>query len=65
MGAEASGHVAAAFRAWLDAQARYRAVDPNAPSAAELRRELDGRWAAYEAAVDEADGGDEVQDKTP
>lgn len=61
MGAEASGNVSAAFRAWLDAQARYRAVDPIVPSAAELRREMDGRWAAYEAAVDEADGGHEVR----
>lgn len=56
MGARASSEVTVAFRAWLDAQARYRAVDPEAPSAAGLQREMDRLWADYEAAVDEADG---------
>jgi hypothetical protein len=59
MGARASSEVTVAFRTWLDAQARYRAVDPEAPSAEGLRREMDRLWVAYEAAVDEADGGSE------
>jgi hypothetical protein len=57
MGARASSDVTVAFRAWLDSQARYRAVDPAAPPAEGLRREMDRLWADYEAAVDEADGG--------
>ena len=57
MGAHASSEVTVAFRAWLDSQARYRAVDSGAPAAAGLRREMDRLWADYEGAVDEADGG--------
>lgn len=54
LGARGSSTETAALSAWLDAQARYQAVDPESPSAEGLRREMDRLWIAYEAAVDAA-----------
>ncbi len=59
LGARGSSAATAAFHAWLEAQARYRAVDPESSPAEELRREMDRLWAEYEAAVDAADGDGE------
>jgi hypothetical protein len=53
-----SASVLELFGAWHDAQGRYRAAPHGSPEAAQLLQDANQRWAAYEQAVNDADGGD-------
>ena len=57
LGAESSGRIVARFRAWQAAETRARGVAPGSPDADGLRQDAARLWAAYESAVDDADGG--------
>jgi len=48
------------FRSWHEAERRYRETPGGSPEVAELLEEVNRRWAAYEAAVNEIDGEDSL-----
>lgn len=57
LGDDLSSRIVAGFRAWRAADGRARGARPGSPEAERLHQEALRLWAAYESAVNDADGG--------